>query len=126
MEELILRLKSLNRRKGVQESSDNSSLPAVINNKIGSFYFDHHRLELMHNGKAVSLSQRETELLKLLIDNKNNLLDRKTALLKIWGDDNPFNARSMDVYITRLRKYLLADSSVQILNIRGFGYKLID
>jgi two-component system response regulator TrcR len=54
------------------------------------------------------------------------LLDRKTTLLKIWGDDNLFNARSMDVYITRLRKYLLTDTSVQILNIRGFGYKLVD
>jgi len=54
------------------------------------------------------------------------LLDRKTALLKIWGEDNLFNARSMDVYITRLRKYLVNDSAVQILNIRGFGYKLID
>ena len=124
MEELILRLKSLNRRNSLQAPSDNSSLP--VNNKVGNLYFDHHRLELIDNGKAISLSQREADLLKLLIDNKNKLLDRKTALLKIWGDDNPFNARSMDVYITRLRKYLLTDPSVQILNVRGFGYKLID
>jgi two-component system response regulator TrcR len=125
MEELILRLKSLNRRNNLQHL-DNSSSSSVTANKVGNFYFDHHRLELMDNGKAVSLSQREADLLKLLIDNKNQLLDRKTALLKIWGDDNPFNARSMDVYITRLRKYLLTDTTVQILNIRGFGYKLID
>jgi two-component system response regulator TrcR len=126
MEELILRLKSLNRRSNLQEPANSSSPSVTANNKVGNFYFDHHRLELMDNGKAVSLSQREADLLKLLIDNKNQLLDRKTALLKIWGDDNPFNARSMDVYITRLRKYLLSDTTVQILNIRGFGYKLID
>jgi two-component system response regulator TrcR len=126
MEELILRLKSLNRRTSLQEPANSSSSPVMAINKVGNFYFDHHRLELMDNGKAVSLSQREADLLQLLIDNKNQLLDRKTALLKIWGDDTPSNARSMDVYITRLRKYLLSDTTVQILNVRGFGYKLID
>jgi len=125
MEELILRLKSLTRRKSMPGSSNSPSLSTPVN-RVGNFHFDHHRLELIDNGKAMSLSRREADLLKLLIDNKNKLLDRKTALLKIWGDDNPFNARSMDVYITRLRKYLLNDTSVQILNIRGFGYKLID
>ncbi|MDP9079317.1 MAG: response regulator transcription factor [Bacteroidota bacterium] len=125
MEELILRLKSLNRRKGFQVSSGKETLPDKLN-IVGHFQLDHHRLELVDNGKAISLSQREADLLQLLIDHKNKLLDRKTTLLKIWGDDNPFNARSMDVYITRLRKYLLSDTSVQILNIRGFGYKLID
>src|ERR1700754_2010571 len=119
MEELILRLKSLYRRKGIQESADSPSSPVTENNKVGSFLFNYHRLELIDNGQAVSLSQREADLLQLLIDHKNKLLDRKTALLKIWGDDNPFNARSMDVYITRLRKYLLTDTSIQIQNIRG-------
>jgi two-component system response regulator TrcR len=125
MEELILRLKSLNRRRGFQEPVDGSTLPGTLN-WVGRFQFDHRRLELMDNGKAISLSQREADLLQLLIDYKNKLLDRKTALLKIWGDDTPFNARSMDVYVTRLRKYLLTDATIQILNIRGFGYKLID
>jgi two-component system, OmpR family, response regulator TrcR len=123
MEELILRLKSLNRRRSIPEPS---STPTPATNEIGNFYFDHNRLELINNGKAISLSQREADLFKLLIDHKNQLLDRKTALLKIWGEDNSFNTRSMDVYITRLRKYLVNDSTVQILNIRGFGYKLID
>ncbi|WP_179413767.1 response regulator transcription factor [Mucilaginibacter sp. E4BP6] len=125
MEELILRLKSLNRRSGFQLPVDRSSLPCIVN-KVGHFKFDYNQLELVDDEKAVSLSQREADLLQLLLDYKNNLLDRKTALLTIWGDDSPFNARSMDVYITRLRKYLLSDNSVQILNIRGFGYKLID
>jgi two-component system, OmpR family, response regulator TrcR len=124
MEELILRLKSLNRRRSLPEPLAASSLAAT--NQIGNFYFDHNRLELTNNGKTLNLSQREADLFKLLIDHKNRLLERKTALLKIWGEDNSFNARSMDVYITRLRKYLANDSTVQILNIRGFGYKLID
>ena len=126
MEELILRLKSLNRRRGLQEPANSSAMPLAGNNKVGHFHFNYQRLELVDNEKTVSLSQREADLLQLLIDHKNNLLDRKTALLKIWGDDNPFNARSMDVYITRLRKYLLRDTTIQIQNIRGFGYKLID
>lgn len=128
MEELILRLKSLNRRKGLYELSNQTAAAAVTDksNTVGSFNFDHHRLELSSGGKAVSLSQREADLLNLLMENKNQLLDRKTALLKIWGEDNMFNTRSMDVYITRLRKYLSEDTSVQILNVRGFGYKLID
>jgi two-component system response regulator TrcR len=121
MEELILRLKSLNRRRNLPEP-----VSAQATNQIGSLYFDHNRMELIDNGKTLNLSQREADLLKLLLDNKNNLLERKTALIKIWGEDNSFNARSMDVYITRLRKYLMNDGSVQILNIRGFGYKLID
>ena len=93
---------------------------------VGGFQFDRQRLELIHSGKATSLSQREADLLALLLQHKNNLLERRAALLKIWGDDNVFNARSMDVYITRLRKYLQQDPRVEIINIRGQGYKLID
>lgn len=126
MEELILRLKNLNRRSNLHELSNTASLAADVKNTVGSFYFNYHRLELSTKEKSVSLSQREADLLNLLMENKNQLMDRKTALLKIWGDDNLFNARNMDVYITRLRKYLSADESVQILNVRGFGYKLID
>ena len=127
MEELILRLKSLNRRRNnLHELSNTTSIAADTNHTIGSFSFSHHRLELSTAEKSMSLSQREADLLNLLMENKNKLLERKTALIKIWGDENSFNARSMDVYITRLRKYLSADPSVQILNVRGFGYKLID
>ena len=93
---------------------------------VGSFQFNYQAQSLVRDNNATLLSQRETELMKMLIDNKNSLLDRKIALLKIWGDDSPFNARSMDVYITRLRKYFVDDPAVQILNIRGYGYKLVD
>jgi len=124
MEELIFRLKSMLRRK----------LPAAIEKpplseapyKIGPYEFDHKRLELTFEDSITALSQREGDLLALLLQHKNSLLERKTALLKLWGDDNVFNARSMDVYVTRLRKYFVKDHGVEILNIRGQGYKLID
>ena len=93
---------------------------------VGSFEFNYQAMSLTRGGVPTALSQRETELMKLLIENKNELLDRESALLKIWGSDDPFSARSMDVYITRLRKYLVDDPSVKIVNIRGYGYKLMD
>ena len=74
---------------------------------------------------SVKLTTKESELLKLLCNNANNVLERNFALKSIWIDDNYFNARSMDVYITKLRKYLKDDPAVEILNIHGKGYKLI-
>jgi two-component system, OmpR family, response regulator TrcR len=124
IEELIVRLKSLYRRTVAASSANKTNLSGVF--AVGSFEFNYQELSLTRGDVSISLSQRETELLKLLVENKNELLDRETALLKIWGDDNPFNARSMDVYITRLRKYLVDDQSVRIFNIRGYGYKLAD
>jgi two-component system, OmpR family, response regulator TrcR len=124
MEELIYRLKSQLRRRTPAPPDPATAAHSVID--VGGFQFDHQRLELIHAGKAIGLSQREADLLALLVQNKNNLLERRAALLKIWGDDNVFNARSMDVYITRLRKYLQLDPRVEIVNIRGQGYKLID
>jgi two-component system response regulator TrcR len=124
MEELIYRLRSQLRRRTPALPDPATATPSVID--VGGFQFDHQRLELIHAGKAIGLSQREADLLALLVQNKNNLLERRAALLKIWGDDNVFNARSMDVYITRLRKYLQLDPRVEIVNIRGQGYKLID
>ena len=123
IEELIVRLKSLHRRRAASFSVNNIIQSDVLT--VGSFEFDYLGQSLIRGNVSTALSQRETQLLKMLIDNKNELLDRKTALLKIWGDDDSFNARSMDVYITRLRKYFVADPSVQILNIRGYGYKLV-
>ena len=71
------------------------------------------------------LTTRETELLMMLIDKKNDVLERGYALKKIWGDDSYYNARSMDVYITKLRKLLVSDPSVQIINVHGIGFKLV-
>lgn len=125
MEELILRIQKLVRRKYIY-SNEEVSETSDKNVKVGNFEFNLHRLELTFEEKSVNLSQRESELLDLLIKNKNQLLDRNKALLLLWGDNNPFTARSMDVYITRLRKYLSADPAVEILNIRNKGFKLID
>ncbi len=122
MEELILRVRNLTRRayKGIHPAP--LSLNAL---KVGGYHFDHHRLLLSFGDETTNLSQRESDLLMLLMLYKDTLLDRKTALLKIWGDDSFFNARSMDVFISKLRKYLQKDPRIQIVNVRGKGYRLI-
>ncbi|MDQ1856358.1 MULTISPECIES: response regulator transcription factor [unclassified Chryseobacterium] len=124
MEELMLRIKKLIRRCSVNQGETNTA--NLVDNTIGKFHFDFKKLEIVLGNITIDLSQREAELLHLLLINKNQVLERKTALLKLWGDDNIFAARSMDVYITRLRKYLALDPTVEILNIRGVGFKLID
>jgi DNA-binding response OmpR family regulator len=124
MEELVYRLRSLIRRKLPETAKENA--PAQKITGIGTYEFAFTRLELARENKVAYLSQREAELLDLLLQHKNDLLDRRTALLKIWNDDNIFNARSMDVYITRLRKYFSEDPNVEIQNVRGLGYRLIE
>jgi len=76
-------------------------------------------------GKVTKLTSKEAELLQLLIENKNNLVERNYALKKIWGDDSIFNARSMDVYITKLRKYLQEDENIKIINVHSKGFKIV-
>ncbi|WDF57230.1 response regulator transcription factor [Mucilaginibacter sp. KACC 22063] len=122
MEELILRIKALLRRNENQDLS--VSQPAIF--KLGQLQFNFLRLEIIDKEETNYLSQREADLLLLLIQNKNRLLDRRTALLKLWGEDNRFNARSMDVYITRLRKFLKDEPSLVIQSVRGQGYKLAE
>ncbi len=80
---------------------------------------------LTGNETEQKLTTKESELLKLLCNNMNQVLERNFALKAIWIDDNYFNARSMDVYITKLRKYLKVDPGVQIINVHGKGYKLV-
>ena len=77
------------------------------------------------DSKIENLTHREANLLFYLIKNKNQVLDRSFILKKLWGDDDFFNARSMDVFITKLRKKLKPDPTIQIINVRGYGYKLI-
>ncbi|MBD3582373.1 response regulator transcription factor [Flavobacterium selenitireducens] len=118
LDELFLRVSELLKRR------DLGMLPGEF--KVGNLLFDHRKLRLVApSGNIVKLSHRECELLLLLLQNRDGMLDRKSALLQLWGDDNFFTARSMDVYITKLRKKLAADASVEIVNLRGFGYKLI-
>ena len=119
MDELLYRIESILRRVRGKKSKD------VVSYQIGGFTFDAQKQTLEFDGKAKKLTTKESELLNLLAANANNILERNFALKTIWVDDNYFNARSMDVYITKLRKLLKDDPNVAIINIHGKGYKLI-
>jgi two-component system response regulator TrcR len=121
MEELVLRVKGLLKRNGNDEVP--VSNPTIY---LGGLQFNYQKLELTSAGQAITLSQREAELLNLLIKYKNTLLDRRTALIQLWGEDSRFNARSMDVYITRLRKFLKNGQGIEIQSVRGQGYRLME
>lgn len=119
LDELFLRVAELLKRSNQDTCSDD-----VLH--IGTYTFLQKRQELKGAGQGVvKLSHKESQLLGLLHMHKNDVLDRKAALLQLWGDDSFFTTRTMDVYITKLRKKLNADPNVEIVNIRGFGYKLI-
>jgi DNA-binding response OmpR family regulator len=118
MEELIVRIHNLLNRS----SSENTNQTY----HIGNYIFHHQKQTLAYIQESpIQLTHRETQLLFHLIKNKNKVLDRSIILNKLWGNDDFFNARSMDVFISKLRKKLNKDASVQIINVRGFGYKLI-
>lgn len=119
MEELLFRIEAILRRihgKKVKEA---------VAYKIGKFVFDSQKQILTIGEKVTKLTTKESELLTLLAVHSNDILERNYALKTIWIDDNYFNARSMDVYITKLRKHLREDPEVEIINIHGKGYKLI-
>jgi DNA-binding response OmpR family regulator len=92
---------------------------------MGKYHFNPRLRELTIDGKIQVLSPKENELLKMMCEYKNDLLPREIALKKIWGSDTYFNGRSMDVYIAKLRKYLKEDSSIEIVNIHGNGFRLV-
>lgn len=118
MEELIVRINNLLNRTQVQKTSE------VL--QIGDYTFDFPKQTLQFNAEEkLQLTHREAHLLFHLIKNKNQVLDRSIILNKLWGNDDFFSARSMDVFITKLRKKLSKDDTIQIINVRGFGYKLI-
>ena len=120
IEELIVRI---NARLTKNTNSSDEKLPTEL--IVGKYTFNTVKQTLTTDGFSKVLTHRECELLKLLVANKNDVLERKIVLDKIWGDDSFFNARSMDVFITKLRKYLVLDTDIQIINVRGVGYKLI-
>ncbi|CAM1362263.1 Transcriptional regulatory protein RprY [Tenacibaculum litopenaei] len=117
MEELIVRIHALLDR--VKIKNDHSNIA------IGAFAFDYPKQTLEIDGTSILLTHREAALLFHLSQKKNEILDRSFILQKLWGNDDFFNARSMDVFISKLRKKLQVDPDIQILNIRGYGYKLI-
>ncbi len=119
MEELTFRIEAILRRVRGKKNRDR------VHYKIGSFMFDTQKQILSRGDTQTKLTTKESELLTLLCAHANEILQRDYALKAIWIDDNYFNARSMDVYITKLRKHLKADENVEIINIHGKGYKLI-
>jgi DNA-binding response OmpR family regulator len=120
MEELVARIKAILKRSEVNNS------PLQTEYQVGKFLFDPEKRTISLDGKEERLTTKENHLLKLLTKNKNEVLDRQAALRAIWGDDNYFNGRSMDVYIAKLRKILRQDESIEIMNVHGRGFKLID
>jgi len=120
MEELLFRIEAILKR-----TSATFKTPAPEQYNIGKYVFDTKKQTLQTGDNTIRLTTKESELLKLLCNNQNKILDRNFALKTIWLDDNYFNARSMDVYITKLRKYLKEDDSVEIINVHGKGFKLV-
>lgn len=119
MEELIFRIEAILRR--TLGEADNTQVVF----KLGRFTFDARKQTLADANESTKLTTKESELLRLLCVNANKVLERNYALKTIWVDDNYFNARSMDVYITKLRKHLREEEGIEIINIHGKGYKLI-
>ncbi|GAB4040788.1 response regulator transcription factor [Spirosoma gilvum] len=121
LDELIVRINALLRRN--RPAKPAVSEPDGV--RIGRYQFDPPKQKLSLDGHDVLLSHREAELLRHLYAQRNQVLERTAVLLELWGDDSFFNGRSLDVFITRLRRYLRDDPQVQIVNVRGIGYKLI-
>ena len=120
MEELVARIEAILKRASSTDQPINTTYT------IGKFSFDPETRILRNGDSENKLTTKENHLLKLLAKNKNEVLDRQAALRSIWGDDNYFNGRSMDVYIAKLRKILKEDESIEIMNVHGRGFKLID
>jgi len=120
MEELVLRMQAVLRRSSMQPHA----APPRETFQIGRFVFDFDQQTLQLGEHTQKLTAKEAELLRLLCLHRNNTLARETALKAIWGEDNYFNARSMDVFVSKLRKYLRQDDSLEIRNVHGRGFQL--
>lgn len=121
MEELIVRIENALRNK---ENSGADDAPKHEIN-IGNFSFNPHRQTLSESGEERRLSFRESELLRLLYENRERVIDRRDILNVLWGSDSFFNSRTLDVYITKLRGYLKNDPALQIITVKGIGYRFV-
>ncbi|RCH54503.1 DNA-binding response regulator [Mucilaginibacter hurinus] len=122
IEELLLRINALLKRT---ENADKKNEEQQTQFQIGKYNFDYPSQMIVAEGTNQKLSTKEAELLRLLCMRKNEVLTREEALLNIWHDDNYFNGRSMDVFLSKIRKYLKDDPNVEIINVHGRGYKLL-
>lgn len=118
MDELLLRIRAVFNRTSVDT-------PAPTTFKLGGFTFDAARHLLIKGDETRKLTSKEADLLLLFCENMNETLERSSALRKVWYEDSYFNARSMDVYITKLRKYFKDDPNVELINVHGVGFKLL-
>lgn len=121
MDELLMRMQAILRRT-IPEVGKARKKESI---KVGSFDFDFDKQLLVLDGKEQRLTTKEANLLLMFCENRYDVLDRNYALNKVWGDDNYYNSRSMDVYIAKLRKYLSADPEVELVNVHGKGFKLL-
>lgn len=119
IEELIVRIENV--LKDTQPVKENEKEEI----KIGGFVFHKNRQELVYEGAHRKLSYRESELLSILYQNRNEIVERKDILNLLWGSDSFFNSRNLDVYITKLRSYLKPDPSIEIITVKGVGYRFI-
>lgn len=122
IEELLLRINALLKRVNNSEKSEEEKQSHF---KVGRYEFDYTNQMISIGDSHQKLSTKEAELLRLLCLRKNEVLTREEALLNIWHDDNYFNGRSMDVFLSKIRKYLRDDTNVEIINVHGRGYKLL-
>ena len=121
MEELLVRMNAILRRSSALPDDEEKALIQ----SIGDYQFDYNKQRLSRNETEIKLTTKENELLYLLCKNKNGIMERTYAIKAIWGDDNYFNGRSMDVYVAKLRKHLKEDPSVEIINVHERGFKLL-
>ena len=123
IEELLLRINALLKRMSGPDKIDSADQPTKFD--IGNYKFDYTAQMISMGLDQQKVSTKEAELLRLLCLKKNEVLTREEALISIWHDDNYFNGRSMDVFLSKLRKYLKEDPKVEIINVHGKGYKLL-
>lgn len=120
MEVLELKINAILRR-----TEKNEVEPPKDSYKVGDTVLDYKHQQLVHDGKTTHLTTKENELLRLFCERPNQVLERETALKQVWNNDSYFTARSMDVFISKLRKYLRPDEKLSIVNVHGVGYKLL-
>lgn len=123
MQELIVRINHLLHRASINRSETDAATGNTVG--IGSYRLDLLKQKLIHNGREIELSHRETEILRMLASAQYEVVETRDILLKLWGNDSIFNARSLQVFITKLRHKLARDKQVRIINVRGIGYKLV-
>jgi len=119
IEELILRIKVFLKRTGKEVVTNTSII------KLHTYTFDYSNLDLIHANQKLKLTQRQADLLKMLCDKSGQVIKREELLKAVWGSDDYFAGRSMDVFISKLRKYLALDAGIEIINYHGIGFKLI-